>query len=111
MILETCAWQLIFSVFYQAPVEDAHESPEECYQEAEVAMTPDPDREGKEHDPDDGDVGGAVQEHHHVHQGELLHLRKCIFFAVFGSCKEPSKSLCGIFVCLSVFIIESWLSC
>ena len=43
--------------------------------DAEVGVTPDPHREGKEHDPDDGDVGDAVQEHHHVHQGELLHLR------------------------------------
>ena len=29
---------------------------------------------------------------------------------IFGSCKEPSKSLCRMSVCLSVFIIELWLS-
>ena len=51
----------------QAPVEDANESPEECYQEAEVAMTPDPDREGKEHDSYVRDVGEAVEEDHPVH--------------------------------------------
>ena len=45
-------------------------------EEAEVGVAPDPHREGEEHDPDDGDVGDAVQEHHQVHQGELLHLRK-----------------------------------
>ena len=58
--------------FCQAPVEDAHESPEECYQEAEVAMTPDPDREGKKHDPDIRDIGEAVEEDHPVHQRVLL---------------------------------------
>ena len=62
----------IFSVVCRAPVKDAHESPEECYQEAEVAMTPDPDREGKEHDPDVRDVGEAVEEDHPVHQRVLL---------------------------------------
>ena len=54
------------------PVEDAYESSEESYQEAEVAVTPDPDGEGQEHDPNVGDVGEAVKEDHPVYQGVLL---------------------------------------
>ena len=30
---------------------------------ATITVAPDPDREGKEHDPDGGDVGEAVEEH------------------------------------------------
>ena len=57
---------------YRAPVQDAYESSEECYQEAEVAIIPDPYREGKEHDSDVRDVGEAVEEDHPVHQRVLL---------------------------------------
>ena len=56
------------------PVQDNNESPDERYDEAEVAVTPDPDGEGKEHDRDGGDVGEAVEENHPVHQGVFLHL-------------------------------------
>ena len=36
---------------WSKPVQDNNESPDECYEEAEVAVTPDPDGEGQEHDP------------------------------------------------------------
>ena len=42
--------------------------------DAKVAVNPDSDREGEEHDTDDGDVCEAVQQHHAVHQGALLQL-------------------------------------
>ena len=57
------------------PVEDTYESSEESYQEAEVAVTPDPDREGQEHDPDGGDVNETVEVDHPVHQRVLLDLK------------------------------------
>ena len=56
----------------RAPVQDAYESSEKCYQEAEVAVTPDPYREGKEHDSDVRNVGEAVEEDHPIHQRVLL---------------------------------------
>ena len=70
-----------YSYMTPLPVKSNDKHPVEVEDDAEVGISPDPHREGKEHDPDDGDVGGAVQEHHHVHQGELLYLRKCIFLA------------------------------
>ena len=56
----------------RAPVQDAYKSSEKCYQEAEVAVTPDPYREGKEHDSDVRNVGEAVEEDHPIHQRVLL---------------------------------------
>ena len=58
----------------QAPVQNQYECSEECYQEAEVAVTPDPDREGQEHDSDGGDVNETVEVDHPVHQRVLLYL-------------------------------------
>ena len=56
------------------PVDASDKHPVEVEEEAEVGVAPHPHGEGEEHHSDDGDVGGAVQENHHVHQGELLHL-------------------------------------
>ena len=56
------------------PVQDNNESSEECYEEADIAVTPDPNGKGKEHDRDGGDVSEAVKEDHPIHQGLLLHL-------------------------------------
>ena len=39
------------------PVQNNNKSPEERDEEAEVAVTPDPDGVGEKHDPDGGDVG------------------------------------------------------
>ena len=63
-----------FSFEWPKPVQNNNESPEERYEEAEVAVTPDPDGVGEEHNTDGGDVGEAVEEDHPVHQGVLLHL-------------------------------------
>ena len=63
---QTCEWS--------KPVQDNNESPDECYEEAEVAVTPDSDGEGEEHDPDGGDVSEAVEEDQPVHQSFVLHL-------------------------------------
>ena len=65
------AW-FISCICERKPVEDTYESSEERYHEAEVTVTPDPDREGQEHDPDIWDVGEAVKEDHPVHQSVLL---------------------------------------
>ena len=54
------------------PIQDEYERSEECYKEAEVAITPNPDREGEEHHPDGGDVRETVNEDHPVHQRVLL---------------------------------------
>ena len=56
----------------RAPVQDAYESSEKCYQEAEVAVTPNPDGEGEQHHPDGGDVRETVDQDHPVHQRVLL---------------------------------------
>ena len=56
------------------PVQDKNESSEEWNEDAEVAVTPDPDGEGEEHYPDGGDVCETVQEDHPVHQRVLLYL-------------------------------------
>ena len=57
------------------PIQDEYERSEECYQEAEVAVTPNPDGEGEEHHPDGGDVRETVNEDHPVHQRVLLYLK------------------------------------
>ena len=71
---------LLNIIIYQinSPVDGGNKGSVELEEEAKVGVIPDPHREGQEHQPDDGDVGSAVQQHHHVHQGELLHLRKLI---------------------------------
>ena len=56
-----------FSFEWPKPVQNNNESPEERYEEAEVAVTPDPDGVGEEHNTDGGDVGEAVEEDHPVH--------------------------------------------
>ena len=64
----------LFSSKWSKPVQDNNKSPEERYEEAEVAVPPDPDGEGEKHDCDSGDVGEAIEEDHPVHQSVLLHL-------------------------------------
>ncbi len=44
--------------------------------DAEIRVAPDSHREGEAHHADNGEVGGAVLEDHHVNQGKLLHLVK-----------------------------------
>ena len=56
------------------PVDDQDIASEEGDEETEVDVAPHSDREHKEHDTNEGDVGEAVQQHHAVHQGALLQL-------------------------------------
>ena len=56
------------------PIEAEDKYSEESDEDAKVAVTPDSDGEHKEHDTDERYVGEAVQQHHAVHQGALLHL-------------------------------------
>ena len=56
------------------PVNRGDKDPVEVEDDAEIRVAPDPHGEGEAHHADDGKVGGAVQEDHHVNQGKLLHL-------------------------------------
>ena len=58
------------------PVDGGDKHPVEVEDDAEIMVAPDPHGEGEAHHADDGEVGGAVQEDHHVNQGKLLHLVK-----------------------------------
>ena len=58
------------------PVNRGDKDPVEVEDDAEIRVAPDPHGEGEAHHADDGKVGGAVQEDHHVNQGKLLHLEK-----------------------------------
>ena len=63
-----------FIPWLSPPIEAEDKYSEESDEDAKVAVTPDSDGEHKEHDTDERYVGEAVQQHHAVHQGALLHL-------------------------------------
>ena len=58
------------------PVDGGDKNPVKVEDDAEIRVAPHPHREGKAHHADNGEVGGAVQEDHHVNKGKLLYLVK-----------------------------------
>ena len=54
------------------PVNQDDKHPVEGEDDAEVGILPDSDREGEDHYTDGGNVGGAVQQDHLVHEGGVL---------------------------------------
>ena len=65
------------------PIEAEDKHPYKGDEKAEVGVAPDPDGEGKEHHPNEGDVGEAVQQHHAVHKCVLLLERSTKVHKVF----------------------------
>ena len=57
----------------KAPVETENKRSVEANEKTEIAIVPDPDREGQEHDTNYKDIGDAIQKNHFVNQGVLLY--------------------------------------
>ena len=57
------------------PVETENKRSVEVNEKTEIAIVPDSNREGQEHDTNHKDIGDAIQKNHSVNQGVLL---KCL---------------------------------